>query len=166
MHLNDVLAAFQYKVTNGGPDSEFAIRSPESESRYKYYLDAINASEKYSGTVIFAKNNPAKVYRVTVIDNLGERCYCWYNTEIDDPIVAKLPENWIMLDHDFDFIEKATAIVRGEPYDERVVIQLTLSDEEFLKIAMAAHMENVTFNEFVNNALRMKIDELKNSGSL
>lgn len=65
---------------------------------------------------------------------------------------------FVDLEVDEDFLEKITAIVNGESYDERVMIAVELSTTEFATIAMAAHKLNITFNEFVNRVLEDMID--------
>ena len=58
-----------------------------------------------------------------------------------------------------DWFEKATAIFNGESYDERVQVPIDFSDEELLRYMKAAHEKDMTFNQFVEEALRYAIDE-------
>lgn len=58
-----------------------------------------------------------------------------------------------------DWFEKATAIYNKEPYDQRVQMPIDFTDEELLKYMKAAHDKDMTFNQFVEEALRHAIDE-------
>ena len=62
-------------------------------------------------------------------------------------------------------MEKISAVVAGEPYDERVQIQVDFSDEDLLQYMKLAHSMDITFNELVEQALREAIDRV-NDGSL
>lgn len=69
--------------------------------------------------------------------------------------------DWTDLETDEDWLEKARAIVAGEDYDDRVSVPLELSDEEMLKYMILAHEKDMTFNAFVEEALRSAIEEYK-----
>ena len=45
--------------------------------------------------------------------------------------------------------------------DNREMIELDITDEEFLHIAKAAHMLDITFNEFIEQAVREVIEAEK-----
>lgn len=44
--------------------------------------------------------------------------------------------------------------------EERVTIEVEITDEEFLYLAKAAHKKDVTINEFIEMALKSFIDSL------
>jgi hypothetical protein len=71
------------------------------------------------------------------------------------------PVEYVDLDVEEDFIEKARAIVNGEDYDTRVKVPVEFTDEELLTYMKMAHDRDMTFNEFVEMALRAAIDEIK-----
>lgn len=60
-----------------------------------------------------------------------------------------------------DFIEKAKAILAGEPYDDRIIVPINMTDEEFLLIAKAAHKCDVTINDFIINAMQQYLENNK-----
>ena len=60
-----------------------------------------------------------------------------------------------------DWFEKATAIFKGEPYDERVQVPVDFTDAELLKYMTMAHERDMTFNQFIEEALRHAIEEYK-----
>jgi hypothetical protein len=73
--------------------------------------------------------------------------------------------DYVDLDVADDFIQKALAIRAGENYDTRVQVPVDFSDEELLQYMKLAHERDMTFNEFVEEALRHAISEYE-SGRL
>jgi predicted nuclease with TOPRIM domain len=67
--------------------------------------------------------------------------------------------DYVELDVVDDFIQKALAIRAGEDYDTRVQVEVDFSDEELLQYMKLAHQRDMTFNEFVEEALRHAISE-------
>jgi hypothetical protein len=69
--------------------------------------------------------------------------------------------NYIDLDVDDDFFQKALAIRAGESYDTRVQVQVDFSDEELLQYMKIAHERDITFNQLIEDALRYAIEEVE-----
>jgi hypothetical protein len=67
--------------------------------------------------------------------------------------------NYIDLEVDDDFIQKSLSIKAGEDYSTDISIPIDLPDEVLLEAALNAHRQNITLNEYINNALRNMIDE-------
>jgi len=67
--------------------------------------------------------------------------------------------DYVDLDVVDDFIQKALAVRAGEAYDTRVQVPVDFSDEELLQYMKLAHERDMTFNEFVEEALRHAISE-------
>jgi hypothetical protein len=67
--------------------------------------------------------------------------------------------NYVDLDVDDDFFQKALAIREGEDYDTRVQIEVNFDDAELLEYMKIAHDRDITFNELVEIALREAIDQ-------
>jgi hypothetical protein len=67
--------------------------------------------------------------------------------------------DYVDLDVDDDFFQKALAIRAGEDYDTRVQVAVDFSDEELLKYMKLAHERDMTFNDFIEQALRHAIQE-------
>ena len=68
---------------------------------------------------------------------------------------------WIDLEVEEDFEEKARAIIAGEDYENTVSIPLDLPEDMLLTAAMNAHKQDITLNEYINNALREMLEEYK-----
>jgi hypothetical protein len=65
--------------------------------------------------------------------------------------------NYIDLEVDEDWLEKARAIFAGDDYDTHVSVPVDFSDEELLRYMKMAHERDITFNAFVEQALREAI---------
>jgi hypothetical protein len=68
--------------------------------------------------------------------------------------------NYVDLEVDDDFIQKALAIRSGEDYSTDVSIPISLPDEVLMFAFKQAHEKNMTFNDFVNQMLRDFIDKV------
>jgi hypothetical protein len=114
-----------------------------------------------------------KVYEVSVCDYTNDRAYRMiaknkrkkHNEEAFLRNV-NLTEAWdgvdyVELDVVDDFIQKCLAIREGEDYDTRVSVPVDFSDEELLTYMKMAHERDMTFNEFVEEALRNALEEVK-----
>jgi hypothetical protein len=66
--------------------------------------------------------------------------------------------NYVDLDVDDDFIQKALAIKAGEDYDTRVSVPVDFTDEELLAYMKIAHERDITFNQLIEDALREAIN--------
>ncbi len=67
--------------------------------------------------------------------------------------------DFVDLESDDDWIQKALAIIAGEDYDTRVSIPLDLSEEELMVLFKSAHERDMTFNEFCEYALKEFLKE-------
>jgi hypothetical protein len=65
--------------------------------------------------------------------------------------------NYADLETEQDWIEKARAIYLGKEYDTRVQMPIDFTDEELLVYMKMAHERDMTFNAFVEAALREAI---------
>ena len=110
------------------------------------------------------------VYQVEACDYTNNRAYRMINPDYKDAVAKEAEGNEYLnqawddvdftdLEVDEDWLEKATAIVDGENYDERVKVPIDFSDEELLKYMKLAHERDMTFNAFVEEALRAAIEE-------
>jgi ElaB/YqjD/DUF883 family membrane-anchored ribosome-binding protein len=53
------------------------------------------------------------------------------------------------------------AVVAGEDYENTVSVPIDLPDYVLLEAAMNAHRQNITLNEYINNALREMMEEFQ-----
>lgn len=157
--LKEWMELVDYRITEG---SEYY------NSRYGdsvYSLDSWNGEQDgHSFTVIFDTRTQV-VYEVQAHDYVHNRAYRMFAEGFAAP-VGEDEEAWddvkyVTLDVDDDFIQKSLAIKAGEDYDTRVSIPLDFTDEELLKYMTMAHERDMTFNQFVEEALRHAIEEAK-----
>jgi hypothetical protein len=162
-----------YKITEGG-DYGWTCYGPNS-----YSLDSWNGVHGiggYSFSIVFSTKSQ-KVYEVSMCDYTNDRAYRMINPknvekhrkEAEHKSVlanqAWDDVDYVDLDVADDFIQKALAIIAGEDYDTRVLVPVDFSDEELLQYMKLAHERDMTFNEFVEEALRNMLEEV-NAGRL
>jgi uncharacterized protein (DUF4415 family) len=165
--LKQWMEVVEYRVTEG---SEYYWKCYGYDA---YALDSWNGdNEGHSFTVIFDTKTQV-VYEVQAHDYKNNRAYRMINpefieanrTEAEQKNVSRT-EAWentsyVDLDLEEDFLEKAKAIANGEDYDTRVRIPLDFTDEELLTYMTMAHERDMTFNAFIEEALRHAIDKYK-----
>ena len=165
--MREWMQLVDYKITEGDSYG-WQCFGPNS-----YRLDSwngVHGKGGYSFSIVFSTKTQ-KVYEVSVCDYTNDRAYRMINPknaekhrkEADNRSVLENQAwddvNYIDLDVDDDFFQKALAIQAGEKYDTRVQIPVDFSDEELLQYMKLAHDRDMTFNEFVEEALRHAISE-------
>jgi hypothetical protein len=164
--LKQFLEVIDFKIT-GGETYQWSCYGPSAR-----FLESDYALDNgYSCTAIFDSENQT-VYELEVHDFNNERSYRWNNPDFEFLMLAESAKRGIDKDIAYDgvefidviledFFEKALAIVNGDEYDTRVIVPVDFDDATFLFIAKAAHAEDVTFNNFVEKALREQIARMK-----
>lgn len=120
-------------------------------------------------TIVFDKKAKI-VYSVEAHDYRNNRSYRMLHPDFAQAYKAECEEKGIKdmawddvpftdLETEEDWLEKATAIFKGEPYDTRISIPIDLPDSELMQIFMLAHKADMTFNDYVEKILR---DALEN----
>ena len=163
MQLKDFMETVNYRVTEG---SEFVW---DCFGPNAYRLDSWsgafnNTTEGYTVSVTFDTQTQV-VYQMEAWDYENSRAYRWTPPEWKlshdkeakkrgfDPDDAWDEVKFVNLDVEADFLEKARAIVAGEPYDTRVKIELDLDDSEIYGLMKIAHERDITFNRLVEEVL-------------
>jgi hypothetical protein len=137
-----------------------------------YCLDSWNGNhDGHSFTIIF-DTKTQEVFEVQAHDFRNDRAYRMINPNyapkhmlevasrgVDD--VAWEDVNYVDLETDDDFMQKALAIAAGEDYDTRVSVPVDFTDEELLKYMKMAHERDITLNQLIEEALRAAIEEHK-----
>ena len=158
----------EYRITEG---SEYCWQCFGNEA---YRLDHWNgdSQESPSFSITFDRHKQT-VYQMEAHDYLNNRAYRWTNPDWQKAHDTEAAQrginskeawddvNYIELESFDDYFEKATAIYRGEDYDTRVSIPVDFTDEELLKYMTMAHERDMTFNQFIEEALRQAIEEHK-----
>jgi hypothetical protein len=158
----------EYRISEG---SEFGWQCFGPDA---YRLDHWNGESQNSPSfsITFDRRNQT-VYQIEANDYVNDRAYRWSNPESADAYIKEAEQrgvgakeawddvDYIELDSVDDFFEKATAIYRGEDYDTRVTVTVEFTDEELLKYMTMAHERDMTFNQFIEEALKAAIEEHK-----
>lgn len=154
-----------YKITEG---SEYCWQCFGPNA---YRLDSWNQEQDGHTVSIIFDTRTHVVYEAAAYDYQRNRAYRLINpdfklahdneaTERDVDINQAWDDvNYVDLDVVDDFIQKAVAIVNDEDYDTRVSVPVDFTDEELLTYMKMAHDRDMTFNQFVEQALRAAIDE-------
>ena len=164
--LKEWMEVVDYRITEGS-DFTWPCFGPH---RKPYQLSSWNGDhDGWSFNIVF-DTETQEVYIVEVCDYLHQRAYriinpLWLNEYRDyakkhEPAYADQAwddVDFVDLESDDDWIQKALAIKAGEDYDTRVSIPLDIPDNELLKFMVAAHERDMTFNQFVEEALRVAI---------
>ena len=149
--LKEFMEVADYRITEGG--DYFAYGGA-------YALSSWNGDQDgYSIEIIFSPRTQ-EVYEVQACDYKHNRAYRLVHGDYrDEKLVEEAWDNtnWIDLESDDDWIQKAQSIVAGEDYDTRVSIPIDLPDSELMALFKAAHEADMTFNDFVEQVLREKL---------
>lgn len=162
--LKEYFEINNYRITEGS-EYLWSCYGPKA-----YSLSSWNGEQDgYSTDCVFDTVDQT-VYEVTVCDYANQRAYRYINPDFVSPyrgeaIIRGVESNeawddvsYVDLETVEDFIEKATAIVNNEPYDERVQVELNLTDDEVHQLMKLAHEQDITFNELVNNILKKYLE--------
>lgn len=167
--LKEYLEAIDYKIAGG---SEYGWKCFGENARYLDCHDSEGFGGKYSIHAIFDSVDQT-VYSLELWDYANNREYRWIHSgyikkhmkacaKHDVDVWESIDDrNFIDLDVPADILEKISKVVAGEPYDERVQMQVDMSEEDMLQYMKLAHQLDITFNELVERALQNAIDERK-----
>lgn len=169
--LKQFMETVDYRITEGS-DYQWQCFGPNA-----YCLDSWNGEQDGHTISIIFDTHTQEVYQVMAYDYTRNRAYRMTNlsykadfdAECEDRDVIDeawelddgTPVKYVDLDVVEDFLEKACAIVNDEDYDTRVQVPVEFTDEELLTYMKMAHDRDMTFNAFVEMALRAAIDEIK-----
>lgn len=165
MMLKDWLEVIDYRISEG---YDYQWRCFGDLAHGLTHWDDSN-QDNPSFTLIFDRGDQT-VYQMEVWDYNNSKVYRWtnpnYRAEFEDECRIHNIDNMAYdnvpftdLETEEDWFEKARAIYNGETYDTRVKIPVDFTDEELLTYMKLAHERDMTFNEFVEEAIRNLINE-------
>lgn len=159
--LKEWMEIVDYRITEGG---DYNLFSPNA-----YALTSWNGDQNgYSLEIIFDQLTQ-EVYCVEACDYKHQRAYRLFNPDhvgVDTNKEAWDDVDWITLEVDDDWMQKALSIVAGEEYDTRVSVPLDLDDDLVFSMMKMAHERDITFNELVEDLLQQAIEERRLSEEL
>ena len=162
--MRDFMLTVDYKITEG---SEYCWQCYGPNA---YRLDSWNQSQEGHTISIVFDTKTQEVYEANAYDYRYNRAYRLINPEFKSAHDAEATErdvdidqawddvSYVDLSTDEDFLEKASSIAAEEEYDTRVQMPVEFTDAELLTYMKMAHERDMTFNEFVEQALRAAID--------
>jgi hypothetical protein len=156
-----------YRITEG---SDYTW---ECYGTHAYSLDSWNGDHNGHSFCITFDQKTQEVFEVQAHDYLHQRAYRMINPDYYKKHKKECKRkdvnlneawddvNYVDLDVVDDFIQKCLAIRAGEDYDTRVQVPIDIPDAELLQYMKMAHELDMTFNEYVEEALRYAIEEHK-----
>jgi hypothetical protein len=165
MQLSEVNNIFQHKITSG---------SDYGWDCYGANTWSIDYTSKYAFGYVIFDTVTQRVYEVNVTPAFGAwgtvehepKPYRYidvdyrlsHDTEAKDRNVdanqAWDDTNWVDLETEEDFIEKATKMFNGQGFDTRIQVPVELDDDTLLKLTMEAHKRDITLNKLIEEILR------------
>jgi hypothetical protein len=168
--LKEFMEVVDYRVTEG---SDFTWDCFGNDSK-PYTLSVWNGDQDGWSFNITFDTGTQDVYMVESCDYKNQRAYRLINPDWQNAYreYAKKhnPEyidqawddvDYVDLESDDDWIQKALSIKAGEDYDTRVSIPLNIPEDQLLLFFKAAHERDITFNEFIEEALKSAIADFE-----
>jgi len=104
-----------------------------------------------------------EVFEIVAEDYVRNNHYRWIHEDFREEQSGKIhwagKSSYTELEVIEDILEKADAMREGREYDTRVTIPFDITDEQFAEFALAAHRLDITFNQFVERAVRAAIEK-------
>ena len=161
LSMKEFMELVDHRITEGS-DYGWQCFGPNSYQLSSW--NGVHGTGGWSANIVFSTKSQ-KVYCVEVCDYTNDRAYRMINPDYvkkHDKEARRrdvsLNEAWddvnyVDLETDDDFIQKCLSIRAGEEYDTRVQVPVDFSDEDLLQYMKLAHERDMTFNEFVTQAL-------------
>jgi len=165
--LKDFMEVVDYKITEG---SDYCWDCYGSNA---YRLDSWNQEQDGHSVSIVFDTRTHKIYEASAYDYRRNRAYRLinpnyiqaHNDEANERNVdinqAWDDVNYVDLETEEDFLEKARAIVADEDYDTRVDVPVVLDRETLYGLMTMAHEQDITLNQLIENIIRQEIDRLE-----
>jgi len=168
--LKEWLEVVDYRITEG---SDYTWNCYGNQA---YSLTSWDGDYDGASFCITFDTRTQVVYEVQSHDYTNNRAYRIINpdyqqayrqeaqnrTELDNQAWDDV--NYVDLETDDDWIQKALAIKAGEKYDTRVSVPVEFTEAELLKYMTMAHERDITFNEFIEQALTEVIEREQLTG--
>ena len=161
MHLSQINDITDHRIFGG---SEYVWTCYPNARMLDYESDFAYVSVIYSTVT-------QEIYETEVSvksENWDEepKPYRWLNPEYKDIMIDESTQkkvdwrqawdtvNWVDLESEEDFLEKAKAIFNGEDFDERILVPVDLDNDTLMALCMQAHKRDITLNGLIDEILR------------
>jgi len=163
--LKDFMEVIDYKITEG---SDYLWHC---YGEHAYRLDSWNQEQDGHTVSIVFDTRTQKVYEASAYDYGRDRAYRLINPDYRQAHQQEASEknvqenqawddvNYVDLETDEDFLDKARAISQGRDYDNRVQVPLDLPDDMLFELMKRAHEQDITLNQLVEIIVRDAIDQ-------
>ena len=161
LNMKEWMELVDYEISEG---SNYGWSCYGSDAYTLDNWNGVHGPGGYSFSIVFDTVTQT-VYQVSAYDYTNNRAYRMINldyveqhckeAESRDVPINQAWDDVVYVDLDVvdDFIQKCLAIRAGEDYDTRVQVEIDFSDEDLLQYMKLAHERDMTFNEFVTQAL-------------
>lgn len=160
--LKEWMEVVGYRITEGseGYYHEFGPNC--------HCLSAWNGDHNgWSFNIVFDTKDQT-VYIAEACDYKNQRAYRLINPDYKQAYMKSIKKedwrdqawddvNFVDLEVDDDWIQKALAIVAGDDYDTHVSIPLNLDKENLHQLMLLAHENDLTLNQYVEKILRAEM---------
>lgn len=168
--IRDFMECVNYRITEG---SDYCWNSFGPKA---YRLDSWDGEHEGVSVGIIFDTETQVVYQMEAHDYTGKKSYRWTHPDFVDKykkeFKSKLGNDlkdmaydevpYTDLDVAKDMLQKATAIVRYQPYDTRIQVPIELDDSELFHLMKLAHERDITLNQMVEEILNETIKKEKN----
>jgi hypothetical protein len=160
--LKEFMEAIQYQITDGSK-YQWNCYGPDAYS-LEFWNGELDSSGASASVVFDTKTQ--FVYQVEAWDYGRAHEYRWIHPGYIESHAAEAISRGVDYQQSFDdskftdielpedIMEKLTAIVAGEDYDERIVVQLDLDDDNRILLMEMAHEADLSLNQYVEHILR------------
>jgi hypothetical protein len=167
--MKDWMELVDYKITEGD-NYGWSCYGPNSYQLSSW--NGIHDKGGYSFNIVFSTKSH-KVYEVSVCDYTNNRAYRMINPKYAEKNRKEAESrgelanmawddvDYIDLEVGDDFIQKCLAIKAGKDYSTDISVPVDLPDDLLLEAALNAHRQNITLNEYINNALMELVKEFE-----
>ena len=171
--IKDFMECIQYKITDG---DDYCWQCYGNSARSMDYWNGEYANG-ISVNIVFDTKTQV-VYQMEAWDYAAGREYRWIHPEYRVAIETEAEKRgidhseslegckFIDLDVPEDILEKASAMVRGEEYDHRVIVPLEMDDSQLLLLMTLAHEADLSLNAYVEHILIQEIKRLEGKDSV
>lgn len=169
--IKDFMEAIEYRISEG----DKYLWSCYGDNAFTF--DSWNGDHNSHSVSITFDTKTQEVYSAVVCDYKNDRAYRLLNPDFKQDYYDEAKErnvnpdqawddvNYVDLDVDEDFLEKARAIINGETYPTEVMVEVNLDKDVLLEAALAAHKRGITLNQYCVEAVDWMVKEVE-SGRL
>jgi len=165
--IKDFMECVSYRITDGA-EYQWSCYGPDARSM-DYWNGETGAGGRTVNMVYDTKTHI--VYEMEAWDQSNDRAYRWIHPDYLEEVKAEAESRGVDFEQSFDdhkytdldveedILEKATAIANDEDYDDRIMVTLTLEDDEMYQLMQMAHEADLSLNKFVEHILRLEMQK-------